>query len=247
MEMEEFSRGDSCVHTLDPRVKIAVTLIFSVVVALSGSLTATVISLAMPVWLVQAARLDVKTVLRRLAVVNGFVLFIWLFLPFTTNGETIYSLGPLHVQREGINAALLITLKSNSIVLMVIALLGTSQVFSLVHALSHMWVPDKLVHLFFFCFRYIHVIEGEYRRLTNAMKIRGFKPKTDMHTYRSYAYLVGMLLVRSFDRSKRILQAMRCRGFKKKFYILHHYQMTNYDYLLAGSSMAFSVLVWAAR
>jgi len=207
----------------------------------------TAASLALPIALLAAARLSIKKVLARLAIVNGFIVFIWLFLPFTTSGESIYTLGPLSIQKEGIVSALLITLKSNSIVLMVITLLGTSQIFTLVHALSHLWVPDKLVHLFFFCFRYIHVIHDEYHWLVNAMKIRGFKPKTDMHTYRTYAYLVGMLLVRSFDRSKRIMQAMKCRGFRGRLYILHHYQMKHSDYALAGSSIAFSALLWATR
>lgn len=247
MEIEEFALGDSWVHDLDPRGKILVTLLFSVVVALNRHLAGTALSLMLPLALLAAARLSVEKVLVRLAIVNGFIVFIWLFLPFTTPGETIYTLGPLGVQREGIHTALLITLKSNSIILMVIALLGTSQIFTLVHALSHLWVPDKLVHLFFFCFRYIHVIHDEYHRLINAMKMRGFKPKTNVHTYRAYAYLIGMLLVRSFDRSKRIMQAMKCRGFKGRFYILHHYQMKHADYALAGSSLAFSALLWATR
>jgi cobalt/nickel transport system permease protein len=247
MEIEEFALGNSWVHDLDPRAKILVTLIFSVVVALNQHPAGTALSLILPVALIAAARLSIKKVLVRLAIVNGFIAFIWLFLPFTTPGETIYTVGPLSVQREGVNAAILITLKSNSIILMVIALLGTSQIFTLVHALSHLWIPDKLVHLFFFCFRYIHVIHEEYHRLSNAMKIRGFKPRTNVHTYRAYAYLVGMLLVRSFDRSKRIMQAMKCRGFKGRFYILHHYQMKNSDYALAGSSLVFSALLWVTR
>lgn len=247
MEIEEFALGNSWVHDLDPRGKIMVTLIFSVVVALNQHLPGTALSLVFPVTLVIAARLSIKKVLVRLAIVNGFIVFIWFFLPFTTPGETIYSIGPLSMQEEGIREALLITLKSNSIILMGIALLGTSQIFTLVHALSHLWVPDKLVHLLFFCFRYIYVIHDEYHRLINAMKVRGFQPKTDMHTYRAYAYLVGMLLVRSFDRSKRIMQAMKCRGFKGKLYILHHYQMKHSDYALAGSSIAISALLWAAR
>ncbi len=172
---------------------------------------------------------------------------MWLFLPFTTPGETIYAIGPFTIQREGVYQALLITLKSNSIILMALALLGTSQIFTLVHAMSHLWVPDKLVHLFFFCFRYIHVIQDEYHRLSNAMKMRGFKPKTNIRTYRAYSYLVGMLLIRSFNRSKRILQAMRCRGFKGKFYILHHYEMKRYDYAVGGSSLAFSILLMVAK
>lgn len=247
MDMEEFALGDSWVHQLDPRLKIVLALGFSVVVALNNHLAATVISLALPVFLIKCAKLDPRKVLVRLAIVNGFILFIWVFLPFTSQGETLYVLGPLTIQREGLMQALLITLKSNSIILMGMALLGTSPIFSLVHALSHLWVPDKLVHLFFFCFRYIHVIQAEYHRLHTAMKMRGFKPRTNMHTYRSHAYLVGMLLVRSFDRSQRILHAMKCRGFKGKFYILHHYEMKTYDYALAGSSMAFGILLVAIR
>jgi cobalt/nickel transport system permease protein len=207
----------------------------------------TAISIILPAFLLVCARLDFGKVMLRLAIVNGFTLFLWLFLPFTTPGETIYSIGPFTIQREGVYQALLITLKSNSIILMALALLGTSQIFTLVHAMSHLWVPDKLVHLFFFCFRYIHVINDEYHRLINAMKMRGFKPKTNMRTYRAYSYLVGMLLIRSFNRSKRILQAMRCRGFKGKFYILHHYEMKRYDYAVGVSSLAFSILLMVAR
>jgi cobalt/nickel transport system permease protein len=247
MELEEFSLGNSRIHDLDPRVKILVTLVFSAVVALNQQLSCAVAGLALPAALIIAARLSLKKVMIRLAVVNSFIVFIWLFLPFTVAGETIYTLGPLSIQKEGILLALLITLKSNSIILTVIALLGTSPIFTLVHALSHLYVPDKLVHLFFFCFRYVHVIHDEYHRLIKAMKIRGFRPKTDMRTYRAYSYLVGMLLVRSFDRSKRILQAMKCRGFKGKFYIMHHYQMRRFDYVLAGAGVAFSALLWATR
>jgi len=243
MEIEEFASGNSWVHDLDPRVKIIVTMIFSIVVALNNSIQVAAVSLILPVALAICARLNFRKLMARLGIVNGFILFLWLFLPFTTPGETVYSLGPLSIQWEGLYQALLITLKSNSIILMAVALLGTSQIFTLVHALSHLWVPDKLVHLFFFCFRYIHVIHEEYHRLINAMKIRGFKPKTNLHTYRAYSYLVGMLLVRSFDRSKRIMKAMKCRGFKGKFFILHHYEMKRCDYAMACSSLAFSIFL----
>jgi len=247
MEIEEFSLGDSFIHKMDPRVKIIAALVFSVVVALSHSVSACAVSLVFPLILIAASRIDIPRVLLRLAVVNGFILFLWFFLPFTYPGEAIYSLGPLDIHREGLVYALLITLKSNAIILTIIALLGTSPVFTLVHALSHMGVPDKLVHLFFFCFRYIHVIHVEYHKLLNAIKIRGFRPGTNMHTYRTFAYLVGMLLVRSFDRSRRILQAMKCRGFKEKFYILHHYEMKRLDYFLAASSVVFSGIILVVK
>ncbi|MEJ2716652.1 MAG: cobalt ECF transporter T component CbiQ [Deltaproteobacteria bacterium] len=243
MHIEEFATGDSPIHRLDPRTKIIAAIVFSVVVALNHSLSATAAAMVFPVAVIAVARISITKLLRRLILVNGLILFLWCVLPFTFPGEPLYSIGPLEIHREGVLYALLLTLKSNAIILAMIGLLGTSSVFSLVHALSHMGVPDKLVHLFFFCFRYVHVIHDEYRRLVRAMKIRSFKPGTNLHTYRTYAYLMGMLLVRSFDRSERIVAAMKCRGFRGRFYILHHHEMKKSDYLLAGCSGLFAALL----
>ena len=247
MQIEEFALGNSLIHRLDPRVKIVVTFVFSVVVALTNSVNTAAMALILPLALIVAARINLARVTRRVAVVNTFVLFLCLFLPFTYPGRIIYSIGPLDIHMEGLIYAALIALKSNAVILMVIALLGTSSVFSLVHALSRMGVSDKLVHLFFFCFRYIHVIHEEYHRLSNAMRIRGFKARTNLHTYRSYAYLMGMLLVRSFDRSGRIFAAMKCRAFKGRFYMLHDYRLKNSDYVLAASSVLFSCCLLIVR
>jgi cobalt/nickel transport system permease protein len=245
--MEEFSAGNSTIHKLDPRVKIVAAVFFSVVVALNDSLAASAAALLFPVLLIIAAHLSLRRVALRLAAVNGFMLLFWLTIPFTAPGETIFSIGSLSISREGLRHALMLTLKSNAILMAVMALPGTSPVFDLAHALSHMGVPDKLVHMFFLCFRYVHVIRDEYLKLVKAMKIRGFKPSTNAHTYRAYAYLVGMLLVRSFDRSQRILAAMRCRGFRGKLYILHHYNMKTNDYFIAGASIAFSAALMIIR
>jgi cobalt/nickel transport system permease protein len=239
--MEQFSYGSSIVHNLDVRIRIVAVLLFSVVTAVCHSLETAASAIIFPVVLLIIARVSIRSVVSRLAVVNGFLLFLWLSIPFTYPGDVVFSLGPLDATRQGLLYSLLITLKSNAIVLTLIALLGTAPVLDLVHGLSHLGVPDKLVHLFFLCFRYIHVINSEYRSLVNAMKIRGFKPGTNLHTYKSYGYLAAMLLMRGFDRSVRILVAMKCRGFHGKFYILHDYNMGKNDFIFASAGTAFSI------
>ncbi len=245
--MEEFALGQSIVHRFDPRAKIVMALFFSVVVALEKSIHASLVAFAFPIVLLILADIGWTKVFGRLVIVNAFIAFLWIFLPFTVKGQVVWSIGPLEATREGLLRAALITVKSNAVVLTIIALLGTSPVFNLVHALSHLYVPDKLVHLFFFCFRYVHVIHDEYSRLMETLKIRAFHPGTNMHTYRTYAYVVGMLLVRSYDRSQRIVAAMKCRGFKGKFYILHHYEMKRADYLAVATSILFSAALLVIR
>ena len=229
MHFEEFAFGDSPVHTADPRVKLVVAVAFAVVVAVSNAYFALVPALLVACGLVLLARLDPGTLGRRLAVVNGFVVLLWFVLPFTFPGTPLFWLGPLTASREGVAYATAITLRTNAIVLSTIALVGTTSVFNLVHALRHLRVPEKLVHIFFFCYRYIAVIHLEYLRLRNAMRVRCFHPKTSVHTYRSYAYLVGMLLIKSYERSHRIYQAMLCRGFKGKYPSYHHFSIRRLD------------------
>jgi len=151
----------------------------------------------------------------------------------------------LTATRQGVVFTGLITLKSNAIIIALIALIATVPVVTLGQALHQMRFPDKLSHLLLFTYRYIHVFEQEYQRLVQAMKIRGFTPCTDMHTYRSYGYLAAMLLVRSFDRAERVFQAMLCRGFNGTFYNLRTFSWQHRDHLfLAVTLPVLAGLLW---
>ncbi|MBW2339169.1 MAG: cobalt ECF transporter T component CbiQ [Deltaproteobacteria bacterium] len=226
---EQFSIGDSFVHNLDPRVKIIVAIIFSVVVAVSTSFSALLPALVVAVILILLAKLPVGKVFYRLLFVNGLILFLWFLLPFTFQGDALFTVGPLVGTKEGVLYVSQITFKSNTILLAMIALLATIPISTLGHAMRQLYVPDKAVHLFLFTYRYIHVIFQEYQRLVNAMRIRGFIPKTNIHTYKSYAYLVGILLVRSYDRAERIHKAMLCRGFTGRYYTLSRFSVRTRD------------------
>ena len=244
MHLEEFAAGVSVAHRLDPRIKLVVAIAFSFVVALSRTWPVLVTGLVLAAILVAMAQLPLSKVIRRLAVVNTFILLLWVFLPFSQPGRELFRLGPLTASYEGVWYALAITVKSNAIILSVMALLATSTVFTLVHALRHLYLPDKLVNMFFFTFRYFQVIHQEYLRLRAAMRIRCFRPRTNRHTYRSVAYLMGMLLVRSFDRSDRVRQAMLCRGYNGQFWVLDHFHLHGIDYRFA-LTMGFLIILMA--
>jgi cobalt/nickel transport system permease protein len=243
MHLEEFAEGHSLWHRMDPRVKILGVVSFAVVTAVSDRMSALVFAFGLALCALLIARLDTRQVLIRMGVINGFVLFLWLFLPFTTQGEVVAQLGGLDVHREGIVLALSITIKANAIAGITIALLGTSTIFDLVHGLIHLKVPQRIVQLFFFTYRYISVIHSEYLSLRSSMRIRCFHPGTNFHTYRSFAYLVGMLFVRSLDRSERIYQAMILRGFSGTFWTLDHFHMHRSDW----AALAMMVLCVAVQ
>jgi cobalt/nickel transport system permease protein len=229
MHLEEFAEGNSFFHRLDPRVKFITAIPYIFVIAVMQGTKGPFLALMISLLMAALSRLSLKKLIGRLIVVNTFILLLWIFLPFSYPGDTVFYIGSLKATREGFIYALSITLKANAIVLATIAILGTSEVFSLAHALVHLKVPNKLIHLFFFFYRYISVLHEEYTRLRNAMLIRCFRPKTDMHTYKTYAYLVGMLIVKSYDRSQKIYNAMLCRGFMGKFPIVSHFELKRAD------------------
>jgi len=245
-----FAGGDSIVHQLDPRTRVLAAVSLSVLLAVSGRIPALCIGLAAAVSLAALARLDPMALLKRLFFANAFFLLLWLILPITTEGEAVRSLGPFIVTREGLLHALAITLKGNAILLVSMALLATIDAVALGHALHHLRVPVKLIHILLFTVRYFGTLRREYQRLREAMKVRCFRPRTNRHTYRTYGYLVGMLLVNSFERAERIMNAMRCRGFKGEFYVLRHFAFSGRDAafacVVAGLLAMVGYLEWAA-
>ncbi len=244
----EFESGESFVRRLDPRVKIVAVLLFSVVVAVSNRFEVLLVGLAVGLCIMLLARVPMRQLVRRLIPVNAFVLFLWIFLPFTLKGEPFFSIGSLVGSHEGVLYATRISIKSNAIMLVLIALVASTSVLTLGHAMHELRVPQKMVHLFFFTYRYIHVIYREYLRSVNAMKVRGFRPRTNMHTYKTFAYLVGMLVVRSADRAQRVHNAMLCRGFRGKLYSLSQFSMKTADVIslvvMLAIVVAMGVLEW---
>jgi cobalt/nickel transport system permease protein len=224
MISESFASGDSMIHRLDPRMRVSVTVVYSFVVAISYQFPVLIMALVLSAILIAISRANIKNVLKRIALVNTLIFLLWLVLPFTFIGEVLTRIGPFAIYRPGVTLAAQITLKSNTILLAFIALIATMPFATLGHALHRLRVPQKIVHLLLMTYRYIFVIEQEYKRLLRAAKIRGFQPGTNINTYRTFAYVIGMLFVRSAARAERVHQAMLCRGFKGKFYNLQEFQ-----------------------
>jgi cobalt/nickel transport system permease protein len=152
-------------------------------------------------------------------------------------------MGPLTLSTEGIRLATLITLKTNCIVLSLIALLGTSRIASLGHALEGLHFSKRLCFLLLFSYRYIFVIYQEYQKLNRAAGLRCFVPATNIHTYRTYGYLFGMTLVRSWNRATRVHHAMLLRGFYGRLIPLDQQTVGRNDIFFLVVALTFTAAI----
>jgi len=241
---ETFYQGSSFLHRADPRAKVICVFFLAFAIAYLHKISAAMAGLLVGLLFLYGAKLPPSKIIKRLIVVNAFIGFLWLFLPFSAPGKVIFSIWKLNATVEGIEMATLITLKCNAILLMIISFAASTPVPVLGLALTSLRLPQKLILLLLISYRYLSVIFQEYNRLLQAARIRCFVAKNNMHTYRTYAYLLAMVLIRSYERGRRVYQAMLLRGFNGRFYCLQDFQLRKQDLLLAlGTGLCVLILI----
>ena len=237
--------GGGFVGRLDPRVRIIAAGVFAVVVVSCSDLGVLTAALGLAAVLAVAAWVPVGATARKVLMVDAFILVLVVMLPFTMPGRELFRVAGLPASWEGLMRAVEIALKANAVMLALVALVGTLETAVMGHGLQRLRVPAKLIHLFLFTIRYVEVLNREYQRLRRAMRARAFRPRSNLHTWRSLGYLLGMLLVRGVERSERILAAMKCRGFDGRLHLLDDMKAGPADAVFAlVAVVSLGALVW---
>jgi cobalt/nickel transport system permease protein len=213
---------DSPFHRWDPRVKI-VSLVFFMFCAasLTQLLWASLVLLG-AVAAVGVACIPLRQMLRRLAGMAGFLGMFLLVMPITVparSGDTLVvfnHLAFLPFNLRGFMLALLICLKASGIAVLVEPLLATAPFSVTVQALGRLRIPSMVCQMILLAHRYIFVFQHESARMIKGMWARGFRKRTNVETLRTLGNFLGMLLVRSFERTQRVYQAMLARGYSGK-------------------------------
>lgn len=230
-------------NDLDPRMRIVLATLFAIVVVSLSDLVALSLAVIVAAALLPLSGLPAKRTVKRMAAMDGFIIFTLILLPFSVVGTPMFSVFGLVASWEGLQQAIEIALTANAVILALMCLVGSMEPVTMGHALHALRMPEQLVQLLMFTTRYIDTLREEYMRLRAAMKMRGFHPGTNWHTYRSFGYLVGMMLIRALERSERVLGAMKCRGFTGRFVLLEQFRMTDRDWMFAALMTAASIFL----
>ena len=228
---------------LDPRLRVVLAAVVAVVVVALSDLLALTLALVLAVALIPLSGLPARRTFKRMAGMDGFIIFMLFMLPFSVPGTPIFTVFGFTASWEGLWQTVEIALTANAVVLTLMCLVGSMEPVTMGHALQALKVPPQLVQLLMFTIRYIETLREEYLRLRAAMKVRGFRPGTNWHTYRTFGYLVGIMLVRALERSERVLGAMKCRGFSGHMVLLERFQLTAQDWVFAGLTSGAALLL----
>lgn len=234
-------------YRFDPRTMICLTMIYAIVIVSFSNLSTLTYLFGFALSLGLLFQIDFISTLKKVLVLDGFMLLALFSLPFTVStGQSISLWGGIEFYYDGLWLAFKIALKANAIFLCFTALMGRMSAAEFSHALAHLKVPSVFVQILLLMIRYIDVLRDEFERLRTAMKCRGFKISSSWHCWKSLGHLLGMLFVRSFERGEQILVAMKCRGFQGTYPLLHHFHSTTRDSIFAFCFLtALSLLIIA--
>ena len=229
---------------INPKTRLICAIFYFITIALLHKISVLLASCMFSIILVMGAKLNFNEVVKKISFIFFFLIFIWIILPITFKEGPMYNIGPITFSHGGIITAAQITIKIITLLFLFTALIATMSFVTLGHVLNKLYLPKKLVTLFLISYRYVAVIEGEYNRLWTAIKIRGFKSKVNLHSYKTLAYLVGILFVRASLKAERIYQAMSCRSFNGQFYSLNTFEFVLKDWLFAGLTAIIIFALW---
>lgn len=150
---------------------------------------------------------------RRLVHLEIFLLLLFITLPFSVPGTPFFQVGSLTASVEGTIRTLVLGCKVLCSIMLTTLFIANTDPLNLGMAMRSLYVPEKLVQLLIAVVRYLAVIQEEYCRLHDAMKMRAFTPRSTRYTWRCYGHLFGMVLVRAIERAERVEEAMRMRNF----------------------------------
>ena len=190
--------ANSPIARLDARWKLAGLVAVAGAAAAVRSPGPALAALAFALLLAAIARLPVRWLLRRLGVVAAAVAPFAVIMPFFQG-------------MAGARLAGLLAAKAAAVVVFASVALGSTSLPVTLHAARALHLPSALIQVILLSYRYLFLLADELDRLRRAVRVRGFRPRMDRHTYRTVGHIVGTLVVRGTERAEGVAHAMRCR------------------------------------
>jgi cobalt/nickel transport system permease protein len=215
--------GVSLFHRWDVRCKILTMLVYSFVIASLKHLTPALAAISISLLVLLITRASLAKVVLRLLAMSGFVGMFLVIIPFSApvhNGDTVMvfnGMDWLVFNLRGLRLAATIAAKAVAIALLMEPLLSTAPLPVTLQGLSRLGAPEMVGQMVLLSYRYLHVFRHEAKRMSSGMQVRGFRKRTDLATLRALGNFIGMLFIRSFERTERVFDAMRARGYQGRF------------------------------
>lgn len=209
----KYSEMNTFIHNIHPKSKVisffALILVASVIPHIKGA----VFLFAVACFSILLSRLPLKYVVKRLYMPVILIIFMFLILIVSYTGEPIYSIGSLYMTKEGIDFSTLILFRATSCLFFAFVLYETTRFEKIIHVLYSFKIPEILLQILVLSHRYIYVLLNELTGMLNAAVSKGFNIKLNVKSLTAIGNMIGMLIVKSYERGERVYYAMASKGY----------------------------------
>ena len=224
MEFDRYTHLDSFVHRWDARwktvsifVAVFACAFLSTLSLLAGFFTACVLFVCL-------SKIPPKAIASALKAPLIFLLVMFPVLVLTYGGTPLFSWGILTIYREGLIFGAVIGLRSLSIMLLFALLFFTTPLNTLFGAFTRLRVPEKLIALFMYTYRFIFIFMESLSKLFISARLRGYRRSWGFSHPGTALDIMVTLLAGSYEQCERTWQAMCLRGYDGRTRGFHRFR-----------------------
>ncbi len=228
-------KGSSFIGELDPRCKIISLLFLAFAAVFTYHFRVLFGFFLISATLFAFSRLPFRSFFRRILPVVFFVLILAVIMPITVPAQsndivvTFEHVNLLKINLSTFRLVFKVFFKAFIVLLLMPVLLETSPYPTTIMAMKRLGLPESVAQMLILSYRYIFVFRDEAARMLRSMKLRGFRLKTSLATLATIGNFLGLLFVRSYERTQRIYEAMVAKGYRGTFPILASFKVRKMD------------------
>lgn len=219
----QYFSGNSFIHSLDPRVKIWLSIIMMFAIFMSWSYMSMAIICLFIFMLILISKVPLRFYIKGSRIILLFALFSAIINLFYGEGEPLYKFGVLTITEYGIKNSIVIMVRISGLLFMSSILMFTTSPNDMTYAIESIMKPlnrfnvdvQDIAMMMTISLRFIPTLFEEFDKIMKAQKSRGADVESSnlIKRVKSYIPILFPLLVSSFRRAYDLAIAMECRCY----------------------------------
>jgi energy-coupling factor transport system permease protein len=220
----QYYPGNSWVHSLDARIKIIATLLYIVALFIVDNFYGFIISAAALGAVIAVSKVPLRFILRGLKPVFIIIIFTFVLNLFMVKGDVVWSLGFLHITRQGIRTAVFLGIRLVLLIIGSSMLTLTTKPISLTDGIEKLLAPMKrigvpaheLAMMMTIALRFIPTLLEETDKIMKAQQARGadFESGNLIRRAKSLIPILVPLFISAFRIASELAMAMEARCYR---------------------------------
>ena len=219
----QYYPADSVIHKLDPRTKLFATLLFIISVFSFDGIVGFIVMTAFLFGVIALSKVPLSFMLRGLKAIMILLVIAGLFNLFLTPGQVLWSMWKIHITREGLRNAVLMTIRMVYLIMGSSVMTLTTTPNQLTDGLEKALKPlqkinvpvHEIAMMMSIALRFIPILIEETDKIMKAQMARGADFETGglVKKAKNMVPLLVPLFVSAFRRANDLALAMEARCY----------------------------------